>query len=117
METRPPNETVLEHRAYARCAQLTVDVLFQGKWQVRVLCAMCHGPVRLGQLRRAIPGASSKVLTHTLRKLEAGGIIIRRDFSDLVLHVEYDLRPEVRESIVSLLNHLSGWGATFHSDN
>lgn len=99
--------------AYVRCAQLTMDVLLQGKWQVNILCAMRHGPVRIGQLGRMIPGASKKVLAQSLRKLEASGIVARRDLSDLVLHVEYELQTDIREGIIALLDNLSAWGAGF----
>ena len=74
---------------------------------------MRQGPVRIGQLGRLIPGASKKVLAQSLRKLEADGIVVRRDLSELVLHVEYELAPEIQEGIVVLLNGLSEWGASF----
>lgn len=99
--------------AYIRCARLTMDVLLQGKWQVHILTAMRHGPVRIGQLGRLIPGASQKVLAQSLRKLEAQGVVVRRDLSELVLHVEYELKPETREGVVALLDVLSDWGSHF----
>ena len=74
---------------------------------------MCSRPVRLGQLARLIPRASKKVLTQNLRDLEATGIVIRKDISDFVLHVEYELSEEFRESVVALLEHLARWGDTY----
>jgi DNA-binding HxlR family transcriptional regulator len=68
---------------------------------------MQKGPTRLGQLRRQIPGASKKLLTQHLRKLEADGLVIRNDLSNVILHVEYDFAPSVRESICSVLNALT----------
>ena len=41
--------------------------LFQGKWRLRLLQEMIGGPVRLSQLRRAIPDCSKKVLIDTAR--------------------------------------------------
>jgi DNA-binding HxlR family transcriptional regulator len=102
-----------DSRAYIRLAHVAVEALFQGKWQVQILCAMRGGSVRIGQLGRLIPGASKKVLTQSLRRLESQGIVVRRDLSDLVLHVEYELHQEVRESIGELLDHISLWGADF----
>ncbi|MFC6645510.1 winged helix-turn-helix transcriptional regulator [Granulicella cerasi] len=103
-----------EKGAYVRCAQRTVEVLLQGKWQVHILCAMRHGPVRIGQLGRIIPGASKKMLTQSLRRLEASGIVTRKDFSELILHVEYELHPDLRDEVRTLLDCLSSWGARFH---
>ncbi len=98
---------------YVRRANLAFDILFQGKWRVQILCAMRSGPVRLGQLARLVPGASKKMLTQNLRKLEADGIIVRKDLSDLVLHIEYELDDRAREEVFALLDHLARWGESY----
>ena len=95
---------------YVRRATLTAEVLFQGKWKLHILCAMRSGPVRLGQLARIVPGASKKMLTQNLRQLEADGIVVRKDMSDLVLHIEYELDESTREGVCALLDHLAKWG-------
>jgi len=95
---------------YARRATLTAEVLFRGKWKLQILCAMRSGPVRLGQLARIVPGASKKMLTQNLRQLEADGIVVRKDMSDLVLHIEYELAESTREGVCALLDHLAKWG-------
>lgn len=68
--------------------------------------------------RRAVistppPGTSKKMLAHHLRQLEADGIVLRRDMSDIVLHVEYDFTSEAREDVCSLLDHLAQWGRMY----
>jgi len=98
------------HTRYARRASFAHNVLFQGKWKVLILCAMRSAPIRLGQLTRMIPGASKKMLAQNLRKLEADGIVVRKDLTDLVLHVEYDLDDSVRETVCELLDRLARWG-------
>lgn len=82
--------------------------LLQGKWTVRVLFAMRSKPIRLGELGRMIPRASKKGLTSSLRSLEVARIIVRRDLSDSVLHVEYAIRDELQPSIDNLLACLAG---------
>src|ERR1700689_269537 len=94
----------------ARRAGLTIEILFQGKWKAQILCAMRSGPIRLGQLARIVPGASKKMLTQNLRKLEADGIVVRKDLTDLVLHIEYELDERTREGVCALLDHLAKWG-------
>ena len=79
----------------ARRADLTIEILFQGKWKAQILCAM----------RSA--GASKKMLTQNLRKLDADGIVVRKDLTDLVLHIEYELEERTREGICALLDHLA----------
>jgi DNA-binding HxlR family transcriptional regulator len=95
---------------YVRKATFAAAVLFQSKWRVQILCAMRSEPMRLGKLTRLIPGASKKMLTQNLRQLEADGVVVRRDMSDLVLHIEYELDESTREEVWALLDHLAKWG-------
>ncbi len=103
-------DSEIRGNAYSRLTSLAEEVLLAGKWKIQILCAMRAGPVRLGQLARLIPSASRKMLTRNLRSLEGYGVVIRRDLSDIVLHVEYDLDPILRDSICSLLDGLANWG-------
>jgi DNA-binding HxlR family transcriptional regulator len=77
---------------------------------------MRSGPIPLGQLARLMPRASKKVLTQNLRDLEASGVVVRRDLSDVVLHIEYELRPDVKDSILVLLEHPARWGQAYLKD-
>ena len=72
-----------------------------------------HGPVRIGQLGRSIPGASKKVLAQHLRRLEADGIVVRKDLSEMVLHIEYELSGTYRHLVCDLLDRLSESGAIY----
>jgi DNA-binding HxlR family transcriptional regulator len=87
-----------------------VTELVQGKWKLKILCAMRVEPVRLSQLTRLIPAASKKSLRASLRELESAGIVVRRDLSDTLLHVEYDFADDMRTSVSSLLDNLAYWG-------
>jgi DNA-binding HxlR family transcriptional regulator len=84
----------------------TIEVL-RGKWTVQILCVLVDGPVRLSRLRRLIPAASKKALTANLRSLERVQLILRRDLSKAVLHVEYEIAESARAPLVALVNQLS----------
>jgi DNA-binding HxlR family transcriptional regulator len=84
----------------------TMEVL-RGKWTVQIVCALLNGPVRLSQLRRLIPTASKKALTANLRSLEQLHLIVRRDLSNSVLHVEYEIAEPARQPLETLVNQLS----------
>ena len=84
----------------------TMKVL-RGKCTVQILCALLNGPVRLSQLRRLIPTASKKALTANLRSLETLHLIVRRDLSNSVLHVEYEIAEPARQPLETLVNQLS----------
>lgn len=83
--------------------------LLSGRWTLPVLAALRDGPIRLGQLHRRLPTASKKVLTETLRRLEQGNLLIRRDLSGRIRHVEYHLAPAMRCDVCRLLDELDRW--------
>ena len=80
-----------------------------GKWKVSILWALGTRPMRFGELRRALPGITEKVLTATLRELE-GDAIVHREVHDAVPpHVEYSLTPRGR-TLNTALAPLGAWG-------
>src|SRR4051812_24475939 len=65
---------------------------FAAKWRVLLIYALLAGPQRHAQLRRRLPGISQKVLTETLRGMEADGLVRRRVVkASAPQHVEYEL--------------------------
>jgi DNA-binding HxlR family transcriptional regulator len=85
--------------------------LIRGKWKFAILVTMLDGPVRLGQLRRLIPGVSKKVLVQQLHELENDGIIERTDLSGKIKHVEYMVSVPLGVAVMNLLRLLSDWGS------
>ena len=83
--------------------------LLEGKWTIQILCALRDRPMRLSGFRRAIPAASKKALTASLRRLEAEGFVVRRDMSGAILRVEYEITENMRGPIKTLLDGLSEW--------
>jgi DNA-binding HxlR family transcriptional regulator len=98
-----------ESKRYCLLASHAVEVL-QGKWKMQILCSVRWGPVRLGQLGRLMPSASKKVLIENLRELESHGLIVRREFSGVIRHVEYDFSETMRPAVVLILDHLAEFG-------
>lgn len=98
-------------RTYHERTQLAIGLL-RGKWTVQILCQMRTEAVRLSELTRALPEASKKSLTMSLRALEAAKIITRRDLSKTVLHVEYELAQNMRDLILSTLDCLADLGGS-----
>ena len=89
------------------------SVCMKGKWTIMILCAMRDHPVRLSELRRNIPGASKKSIAASLRALTAARIIVRRDMSRSLLHVEYQIADGLRGPVVVLLDHIAEWGSIY----
>ncbi len=88
----------------------TAIALIHGKWKIGILTRLKHGPLRLSQLRRMLPGASKKMLTQRLREMEEDGLIVRSDHSTKVRHVEYSLATPLGLSATRLIDALAQWG-------
>jgi DNA-binding HxlR family transcriptional regulator len=63
----------------------------------------------LGELRRIFPQASKKMLAQHLREMEEDGLVIHKDLSDRVLHVEYSLSDSRGLAILQLIGILWNW--------
>ena len=90
--------------------QLAIS-LIQGKWKVRILSQLQHGPIRLSQLRKMFPDASKKMLTQHLREMEEDGLVIRTDLSARLRHVEYSLETSLGVAVLHLISTLNEWGS------
>ena len=78
------------------------------KWTVLAVSALSDGPLRFGELKRAIGEPAPKVLTAVLRSLEHDGILTRRVFATSPLRVEYELTALGRSLLVAV-GHLRLW--------
>ena len=63
------------------------------KWTILVVGRLMQRACRFGELRRSIEGISSKVLTETLRALEADGLLTRSVEPTSPPAVTYALTP------------------------
>lgn len=80
-----------------------------GKWKPIILCHLKHGKMRTGQLRRAIPNITQKMLTQQLRELEDDGIVARKVYNQIPPKVEYSL-TDYGHSLNKILEELCVWG-------
>ena len=85
-----------------------LDVL-GGKWTILLVHELMDGPKRFGELRRAIPEASAKMLTMRLRELETAGLLDRKVFAEVPPHVEYHL-TEKGQLLRAAIEELREWG-------
>jgi DNA-binding HxlR family transcriptional regulator len=80
-----------------------------GKWKGLILFALQDGPVRFGELRRAVPGISERMLILQLREMEASGLVHREVYHQVPPKVEYSL-TEFGRSLNAALAPLGEWG-------
>ncbi|WP_283136501.1 winged helix-turn-helix transcriptional regulator [Rhizohabitans arisaemae] len=75
----------------ADCRLRAATDLFAHTWDPVVLAALRPGPRRRRELRDAIGGLSDKVLTDTLHRLLANGLIDRHTYAEAPPRVDYSL--------------------------
>ena len=66
------------------------------------------GPLRFNALRKLIPDISQKMLTSTLKSLEADGYVNRKVYAEVPPRVEYSLTPRA-ETLIPIMDHLIEW--------
>jgi DNA-binding HxlR family transcriptional regulator len=92
-------------------AYCPVDYAFQrvgGKYKGRILWFLKEGTLRYGELRRTVEGISAKMLTQTLKELEADGLIERKAYPEVPPHVEYTL-TDIGWQLIPAIDHLRLW--------
>lgn len=94
------------------CAPRRVLELFSTKWTsmiLHTLHARHAGAARTGVLQRSIPGISKKMLTQTLRDMEANGLVDRHVHGTVPPAVEYRL-TSLGTRFVEPVELLYAWG-------
>jgi DNA-binding HxlR family transcriptional regulator len=75
----------------AECPGHEVLAALSDKWVTLVISALADGPLRHSELSRIVAGASQKMLTQTLRKLERDGLVERTVTASVPPRVDYQL--------------------------
>ena len=96
----------------SKAAYCPVDYAFQrigGKYKARILWFLKNGVLRYGELKRTVEGITPKMLTQTLKELEADALITRKVFFEVPPRVEYAL-TETGFELVPFINQMRIWG-------
>jgi DNA-binding HxlR family transcriptional regulator len=87
----------------------TLEVI-GGKWKLRILMQLLKKDVvRFNELKRLIEGITNTMLSNSLHELEQDELIIRKQYNEMPLRVEYELTDKGK-SLLPLLYELSSWG-------
>lgn len=99
------------------CPVATTVQLIGNKWKLLIPRNLRMRPWRFNELQKSLEGISQKVLTESLRSMEADGIIVRTVYAEVPPRVEYSL-SELGETMRPILDAMEQWGnqykATFH---
>ena len=86
--------------------------LIGGKWKLLILRNLKARPWRFNELQRDLDGISQKVLTDSLRSMEADGIITRTVYPEVPPRVEYAL-SDLGGSMRPIMDAMEIWGTAY----
>lgn len=105
------NRSEIRDALYPNCPIRNVLSRVGDKWSMLVLFTLeSNNNQRFKELQRNIPDISQKMLTTTLKMLEADGLILRVAFPEILPRVEYSLTKK-GESLLPLINNLILWAS------
>jgi DNA-binding HxlR family transcriptional regulator len=78
------------------------------RWTGAIVSALTEGPMRFGELRKAVPGLSDRLLSQRLRELEEEGLVERDVEAGTPVRVTYSL-TEMGEGLSPALQELRQW--------
>lgn len=110
-----PNETKTTPLGQDLAADRLLLDEISSKWTILVLGALCDGPLRFNELRRALDGVTQKALTQCVRRLELNGILLRTVLATSPISVTYEITPLGR-TLEGPLRALHDWTIKHRED-
>lgn len=77
-------------------------------WGILILIVLQEKTYRFSELRRRIDGVSEKMLSQTLKTLEADGFVSKYDYKEIPPRVEYSLTP-LGQEVAGHVHTLTNW--------
>ena len=93
----------------ADCRLRAATDLFLHRWDPVLLAALAEGPRRRADLRSSVGGISDKVLTESLRRLLANGLVARTRRGGAPPRVDYALTALGTSLVEGPLRELGRW--------
>jgi DNA-binding HxlR family transcriptional regulator len=91
------------------CPLYTAIGVVSGRWKPMILQRLASGPHGFGELQRAMPRVTAKVLREQLRQLQADGLVARRALTPVHRGVRYQLTPYAK-TLNPVFDALLRWG-------
>ena len=94
------------------CPVATTVALIGSKWKLLIMRDLLSRPWRFNELKKDLEGISQKVLTDSLRSMEADGLLTRTVYPEVPPRVEYTL-TELGCSLRPILEAMRVWGEDY----
>lgn len=80
------------------CPSRTIFGHLTSRWGALVMIVLLDGTKRFSQIHREIEGVSERMLSETLKQLEADKMLIRTDYQTVPPHTDYTLTEYGRQA-------------------
>ena len=94
------------------CPVATTVQMIGSKWKLLIMRDLLRRPWRFNELKKDLEGISQKVLTDSLRSMEADGIITRTVYPEVPPRVEYALSA-LGETMRPVMKAMEQWGIEY----
>ena len=94
------------------CPVATTVQMIGSKWKLLIMRNLLVRPWRFNELKKDLEGISQKVLTDSLRSMEADGIVTRTVYPEVPPRVEYAL-SDLGESMRPIMDAMAAWGTDY----
>ena len=98
------------------CPVATTVQLIGSKWKLLILRNLLHRSWRFNELKKDLEGISQKVLTDSLRSMEADGLVTRTVYPEVPPRVEYAL-SELGENMRPIIASMEAWGKSYKENH
>lgn len=85
------------------------------RWTGAIVFALTEGPLRFGELAKAVPGLSDRLLSQRLRELEQEGLVEREVEAGSPVRVTYSL-TEAGVELGPAIGELKSWAKRWRSE-
>ena len=93
----------------SQCALQSALESIGGKWKLPVLCSLSvNGASRYNELLHNVQGISNTMLSQTLKELERDHLVLRSEYLEVPVRVEYELSAQAKK-LQPILIQLIQW--------
>ena len=93
----------------AQCVLQSALESIGGKWKLPVLCSLSvNGASRYNELLHNVQGISNTMLSQTLKELERDHLVLRSEYLEVQVRVEYELSAQAKK-LQPILVQLIQW--------
>ncbi|MCR4695060.1 MAG: helix-turn-helix transcriptional regulator [Pseudobutyrivibrio sp.] len=92
------------------CGLKKIIDIIGGKWKILILCYIHAKEIgRFNEMKREIFGITNTMLSASLKEMEDDGLILRTQYNEMPVRVEYELTDKAK-TMIPILLELKDWG-------